>query len=157
MPRWMMLVFAVMATAACEKNPSTTPPAACSSKGVYSGGHGPEMAPGQPCLDCHGFAVAGTVMGASHDDDNCDGVTGVTVEITDANGAKTTFTTNAAGNFLADDHGGGASIAMPYTAKLIGPTGKTSQMSAAQSDGNCNSCHTAAGANGAPGRIVAPM
>jgi Tfp pilus assembly protein PilV len=34
--------------------------------------------------------------------------------------------------------------------------GTTSSMVAAQATGDCMSCHTQAGANGAPGRILAP-
>lgn len=76
---------------------------------------------------------------------------GLTIEITDAKGAVLTLTPNSVGNF----YGGDAAIALPYTAKVVGG-GKTRAMSAAQTSGDCNSCHNEAGASGAPGRIYAP-
>ena len=115
------------------------------------------MHPGGNCIECHSsggegprYAIAGTVMNDSKDDTNCDGVSGVTVEITGANGQKITLTTNGAGNFFSS-----GSVPTPYTAKVISG-GKTRAMSAAQTDLNCAGCHTAEGANGAPGRVFVP-
>lgn len=120
----------------------------------------PLMHPGGTCITCHAqngegptFVIAGTVMAGSDDDTDCNGVDGVTVEITDANGAVTSLTTNSAGNFYLEAKDG--TIAMPYTAK-VKKGGKERAMTAMQSDGECGSCHTAEGANGAPGRILAP-
>lgn len=155
---------------------ATTAPvdtASCSSGSMYSGGGGEEdaidtavvldegdgsstMNPGQDCIVCHAsgegptFTIAGTVMGAYADIDDCNGVADVTVTITDADGVVTTLTTNSAGNFYST-----ATLAMPYTAELsLG--GQTRAMSTPQSDGDCASCHTAAGANDAPGRVISP-
>jgi hypothetical protein len=116
-----------------------------------------EMSPGLACLACHAqgegptFALAGTVYSLPHEADNCLGVaTSVTVQITDANGVVTTLTPNSAGNFSLG--GRGVSVALPYTAKLLGPKGEK-PMATPQSVGDCNVCHTAQGASGAPGRI----
>jgi mono/diheme cytochrome c family protein len=115
------------------------------------------MHPGVDCIACHaasregpGYTLAGTVMGATHDSDNCRGIANVVVAITDAQGAVQTLTTDGAGNFFVD-----AAIAAPYGVQITN-NGKTAQMVAHQTVGACLSCHTAAGANLAPGRIVAP-
>jgi mono/diheme cytochrome c family protein len=161
----MLLAAAVMVAAAagCGSSGGGSTPENCASGKAWSGGNdgAPIMNPGQDCIACHAteneapkFVIAGTVMGASKDDDNCNGLSGVKVEITDANGQVITLTTNEAGNFYAEEKD--TTIALPYTAKITGPSGKTNQMSTAQSTGACNSCHTAKGANGAPGRITIP-
>jgi hypothetical protein len=89
-------------------------------------------------------------MGASNDDENCNGVSGATIEIIGKDGSSVTLTSNSAGNFYSK-----SPIPTPFTAKVT-YNGKTSQMQSEQTDGACNSCHTAAGANGAPGRIALP-
>ncbi len=115
-----------------------------------------KMHPGIDCVGCHAgndgpnFTLAGTVFGAAGQEDDCFGVGGVTVEITGADGVVTTLAANEAGNFYTQ---GG--VAMPYTAKVRSSNGERA-MQAAQSTGACNSCHTTAGANSAPGRILAP-
>ncbi len=133
--------------------------AACASGASWSGGNegSAEMEPGRACLACHAqgegpaFALAGTVYSLPHEADECLGVaTSVTVQITDANGVVTTLTPNAAGNFSVG--GRGASVAFPYTAKLLGSKGEKA-MATPQSSGDCNVCHTQQGASGAPGRI----
>lgn len=161
--RWIMLVTTVaVAMAACSGGSTT--PAVCSSGDAWTGGNeeSPLMNPGQDCIACHTsegegprFQIAGTVMGAGNDDDNCNGLSGVTVEITGADGAVLKLTSNSAGNFFSDEHGGTV-VATPYTARVISASGAISAMSASQTSGACNSCHTAAGANGAPGRITVP-
>lgn len=132
--------------------------AACSTGSYWTGGNdeSPQMNPGEDCIACHAsgegpsFTLAGTVMRAFADPDDCNGVAGVTVRVTDADGKLTELTTNEAGNFyLSDD------LAMPYTIELE-RGGMTSAMAAEQADGACGSCHTAQGEAGAPGRIVAP-
>ena len=157
---------------------ATTAPvdtASCSSGSMYTGGGGeggddafdtatglnegdgsPTMNPGQDCIACHAsgegpnYTIAGTVMGAYTDIDDCNGVADVTVTLTDADGVVTTLTTNAAGNFYST-----ATLAMPYTAELsLG--GQTRAMSTPQSDGDCASCHTEVGANDSPGRVISP-
>jgi hypothetical protein len=117
------------------------------------------MHPGLSCIDCHSkgegprFLAAGTVFQALTELDDCCGVKGVVVQLTDANGQVLAVTTNASGNFFFG--GRGTTMAFPITAKLISGT-RTREMGSEQSTGNCAACHTAKGANGAPGRIIAP-
>lgn len=146
--------------AACGGPDLGTPPAACSTRAVDEG-ESPLMEPGGNCIQCHSdydgphFTFAGTVMSASHDDTNCAGVSDVVVRIKGADGKTLELTTNRNGNFYSDV--AVASVAFPYTAE-VSRGGKTVAMltSRSQSETNCASCHTAAGVNGAPGRIVAP-
>jgi len=162
--RWMILL-ALGAAAGCGgegRFGGVTPPEVCSTKSAWSGGDETGlMSPGQDCVDCHSrgegprFQIAGTVMGASNDDDNCNGLAGATVQLTGADGVMIELATNAAGNFYSGH--GTPQLALPFTAKVIGANGKESKMVSAQSNGACNSCHTATGANGAPGRITAPQ
>lgn len=162
--RWMILAAVTMAATAACGNGTSIPPAVCSSGQAWNSGNdgNPQMNPGQDCIACHDqgdgpkFQFAGTVMGATNDDDNCDGVDGVTVQIIGSDGQTLTLTTNSAGNFYSDDHHQTTTVALPFTAKVIGPGGKESTMTTPQTTGACNSCHTAQGANGAPGRITVP-
>lgn len=134
-------------------------PSVCASGKQWTGGREGSslMDPGQDCIACHAsegdapkFVVAGTVFPGSADADNCGGSSGVTVEITDANGKVTTMTTDAAGNFSSRTAG-----PPPYMVLLKSGT-LTRAMGSAASSGSCNSCHTAAGASGATGRVMAP-
>ena len=146
--------------AACGGPDLGTPPAVCSTHAVAEG-ESRLMEPGGNCIQCHSdydgphFTFAGTVMSASHDDTNCAGVPDVVVRIKGADGKTFELTTNANGNFYSDV--AVSSVALPYTAE-VSRGGKTVAMLTprSQSETNCATCHTAAGANGAPGRIVAP-
>ncbi len=115
-----------------------------------------EMEPGLACIACHSrgegprFSVAGTVYGALNEADSSFGTSGVQVQITDAANQVLTLTPNAAGNFSTS-----RPLTLPYTAKLLLPGGGERPMGASQQSGDCNICHTAAGAQGAPGRILA--
>ena len=146
-------------------NFGTAPPqgvpadAACSTGAWWVGGNheSEQMRPGTDCISCHAregegpqYTVAGTVMGGLGDTDDCQGVSDVTVRITDADGQVSDLVTNAAGNFYLR-----GTVAFPYTATLV-RGGTEVSMVTAQSNGNCMACHTAEGAAGAPGRIVAP-
>ena len=97
-------------------------------------------------VQCH-------VMNAYKDDTDCNGVSGVTVRLTDADGKTLDLVTNSAGNFYRQ---GPTGIGSPYTVKLISGS-RERVMATPQTSGNCASCHTATGANGAPGRILAPL
>jgi hypothetical protein len=115
------------------------------------------MHPGGACISCHEtsggprLTIAGTVYPTAHEPDDCDGVSGsLQVVITDANGRTLTLSVNAAGNFYST-----SSVAFPFHAKVVSG-GAERAMTAAQTSGDCNSCHTVAGANSAPGRIMAP-
>jgi len=139
----------------------------CSTGKFWTGGDkgSPLMHPGKACIDCHQrgvrgergppFALAGTVFESGHEPDDCNGVNGkvetATVEITDANGRVTRLSVNAAGNFYLE----GLSLRTPYTAK-VSYQGRTRSMATPQTSGDCNSCHTQSGAEGAPGRIALP-
>jgi mono/diheme cytochrome c family protein len=135
-----------------------TPPICTSNKTWTKGNHGsPEMQPGGACITCHtirggpAFAVAGTVYPTAHEPTECDGVNGgLTVIVTDKNGVVTNVPVNAAGNYFVS-----AAIAAPFHVKVTDGT-KTRSMVGSLTAGDCNSCHTETGANGAPGRIMAP-
>lgn len=142
----------------------------CSSKVYWTMGdlESPLMHPGRACLDCHSqqvgedvanmLAVAGTVYPTAHEPDECNGVNAsagvVTVQITTADAKVLTLPVNGAGNFMYDQLENGP-IMFPITAKVL-RGGKEMVMASPQMSGDCNSCHTEAGTNGAPGRILAP-
>lgn len=107
------------------------------------------MAPGQNCMACHGFSVAGTVFGSATADSGS-GLAGVTVIITDANSVDTTLTTNAAGNFFS-----GAALALPLKKATVVRNGTRTDMAGAPA-GDCNRCHTLPATGGAAGRIHVP-
>jgi hypothetical protein len=127
-------------------------PLLCSSGKMYTGGHGSTMRPGDNCLSCHGFKIAGTVYATEHEPLFCDGVNvaGATVVVTGANGVVTTIPINNVGNFDSN-----TTIAAPFRAKVVYDGGERDMMTP-QTTGACNSCHTADGANAAPGRIMLP-
>ncbi len=127
-------------------------PLVCSSGKTYTSGHGSTMRPGDVCQSCHGFKIAGTVYATEHEPLFCDGVNvpGASVVITGANGAATTIPINNVGNFDTN-----TTIALPFRAKVIYDGGERDMLTP-QTIGACNSCHTANGANAAPGRIMLP-
>lgn len=126
-----------------------------------------KMNPGHACNACHQdqnssmgadaplFAVVGTVFPSAHEPDDClaPAAQGAQVEITDAMGKKIVMTANEVGNFFPDPPD--TVIAYPYKAKVIFE-GRERAMIAAQTDGDCNGCHTQSGAESAPGRILLP-
>lgn len=139
-------------------------PAKCTSGNMQGPEEGGSMAPGYACMSCHGgagsggdgeqsgFTIAGTVYPSAHEPNDCQssGVSGSVVQITDANNQVLTLQVGASGNFYT-----GQPIALPYSAKLIFQ-GKERPMAAKQQSGDCNSCHTQAGAGNAPGRVLLP-
>src|SRR6478609_6486750 len=154
----------------CDDEPSSTDnrfdaQPTCSSSSywtAYESGS-PWMNPGLPCIKCHRqypnfaprFTVAGTVFPTAHEPDKCFGVpasTGAAVIITDANGQELPpIQVVSGGNFgaiLAD-------LAVPYRAKVV--VGDSERvMVTPQTNGDCNTCHTQTGAEGAPGRVIVP-
>jgi hypothetical protein len=124
----------------------------------------PSMHPGGACISCHAmsgaeapaFVVAGTVYPTAREPDDCNGIngssSGTTVVIVDANNRSTTLQVNTVGNFSLPAT---TAVALPFHAKVV-RAGVERVMSTPQMSGDCNSCHTQDGANGAPGRIVAP-
>jgi len=150
----------IVCSLGCSKPDLGVPPQVCSTEAVNVG-ESELMEPGGTCINCHSsyegpsFAVAGTVMGALHDDTNCAGITDVTVAITGADGRRIELVSNANGNFNLDRWPG--TNLFPYTAE-VSRGGVVAKMLTAQQEGqgDCNACHTAGGVNAAPGRIVAP-
>lgn len=163
-----MRLFSILALASLvgcgEPGPMTVTSTACVSAQQWSGGNegSPFMHPGVDCVGCHAkeseapaFSIAGTVYAstAPHDADDCTGVDGTEVVITDKTGKVFKLQTNATGNFFLDK-----SIAVPVPpihVKVV-RNGEERFMLDAPSTGACNTCHGKAGANDAPGRILAP-
>lgn len=118
------------------------------------------MHPRMDCIECHSreregpvFTVAGTVFQGLRYEDDCRGIPAAVIEIIGSNGAVAfTMTANSVGNFTSSRTLAGIA---PYTAR-VNYDGRTIEMTSAQTEGSCNSCHTAAGLEGAPGRIVLP-
>ena len=151
-------------SAACGEGGGLEPvsTAECASGQKWTGGdsESPLMHPGGDCIQCHTergegprFVVAGTVHGGAHDANDCVGVEGAQVVITDARQKSYTLLTNASGNFFLRA-GDAQGFAFPYTARITAG-GVQRAMSTPQSTGACASCHTTEGTNGAPGRINA--
>lgn len=119
------------------------------------------MNPGRACIECHTrereaprFSVAGTLYPTAHDPDDCFGVDGVAkrarVILPGSDGRDVELAVNEAGNFYAK-----GAMAMPYRARIV-VDGRERAMAAAQTNGDCNTCHSEKGSQGAPGRIVIP-
>jgi hypothetical protein len=139
-------------------------PTTCTSGQTWSGGnHGSKlMNPGLGCIACHAkssdaptLTLAGTVYPTAHEPNLCDGASSAiyndaTVVVTGADQKTIALTPNAAGNFLYQ-----GVLALPFRIKLS-YLGRERMMGVAQTSGDCNSCHTQDGADGAPGRIVLP-
>ena len=117
------------------------------------------MRPGYDCVDCHRARdegpvndVMGTVFFGLDDEDDCRGIPDAVIEILDGDGNVVfSTTTNAGGNFRESD----GAMPNPYLARVV-YEGRTREMVGAQTEGSCNRCHTAGGAEGAPGRIQLP-
>jgi hypothetical protein len=166
-------IAAGLPRADCSVNTEPDPfsgPAVCTSNAYWTEGNTglAEMNPGTACIACHLskpdgksppiFLVAGTVYPTGHEPDLCfggapDKTTPVIIEITDANSKVISLPAYSAGNFFLNS--GTSSLALPFTAKLR-YDGRERAMKSPQQSGDCNSCHTQDGANGAPGRLVLP-
>jgi len=154
-----------MPAGSCDTSNVNDPFAAaptCTTDSYWTGGNteSPNMNPGQACISCHSrgegpsFSVAGTLFASGHEPDNCKGVNGTVdqaeVEITDANGQVFSIGVNSSGNFFSE-----RSVVYPITARVL-YQGRSRAMLTAQPSGDCNSCHSQNGADGAPGRIALP-
>jgi hypothetical protein len=138
---------------------SFSTPTVCTSGKTWRDGNdgSSSMHPGGACLTCHtmqggpAYKIAGTVYPTAHEPNDCDGVAGaLTVVVTGADGSTTNLTVNSVGNFYSR-----SGIAAPFHVRVTDGT-KERVMTDAVTAGDCNSCHTEQGANGAPGRIMAP-
>jgi len=138
----------------------------CTSGLTWKNGNqkSPLMHPGVACNACHSvmggpnLSIAGTAYKGLHDVNDCNGAAPpptVTVTITDSKGKVVNATVNAAGNFNIPRQNGAQRLTAPFTAKLSDGV-KTRAMVGKVTSGDCNSCHTTAGLNGAPGRILVP-
>lgn len=136
-------------------------PTVCTSNKTWNGGNegSSSMRPGGACITCHtmrggpNYQIAGTVYPSAHEPNDCNGVggNGLTVVVTGADGVVTNLTVNAAGNFYLRQ----GKVTAPFHVKVTNGT-KERVMAGSLTAGDCNSCHTEAGVNGAPGRIMAP-
>lgn len=135
-------------------------PLVCTSKQTWTKGNqdSPLMRPGGACITCHtmkggpAFTVAGTVYPTAHEPNDCNGsnVAGTTVVVTDKNGVVKSIPVSSVGNFYSS-----GAVAAPFHVKVVSGA-KERAMAGALTAGDCNTCHTATGVNGAPGRIMAP-
>lgn len=133
-----------------------TPTADCVTGTWWVGGDTghEEMHPGQDCVGCHRendgppLALGGTIYPLEGQADDCYGLPGVTVEVTDANGAITLVETNEAGNFFIE--GDESVVPKPYTIRLTAGleppgallgTGGSRQMFTPPLTGDCAFCH----------------
>ncbi len=149
-------------TTAADDAGTSTESVCTSGKTWTRGDRGSElMHPGVACIECHAkradaprFTIAGTVYPTEHEPDNCNGASGTTagakVVITGADGKELSLPVNSVGNFYTT-----TAVAKPFKAKVVAG-GKERAMTASQTVGDCNSCHTETGANNAPGRIALP-
>jgi hypothetical protein len=150
---------------------SSIQPTTCKSGSHYRGGEGPDMEPGKSCQGCHvtqkpsrNYFFMGTVFPNVHEANGCNAQppAGLQVQIIDKNGNVVISMTpySLSGNFYFPAKtavgSNGQPIALPYTAKVISASGAVSVMSTPQMSGDCSSCHSEQGANGAPGRVVWP-
>lgn len=132
----------------------------CTSGILWANGNqqSPLMNPGMACNACHQIAggpnlrIAGTVYTALNEKDLCYGKPQLKVRVTAADGKVFNMDVNNAGNFFL----GGSRPKPPFKAMVIDANGKTRAMQGSVTSGDCNSCHTQTGKNGAPGRIIAP-
>jgi hypothetical protein len=114
------------------------PPATCIPSGTAGSGH---HNPGMDCMSCHasvpGFqwTVAGTLFGAVS---GGTAVSGATIEITDASGAKIDLVTADNGNFFTTQP-----VVFPLHVRASRCPADIS-MSSAVDQGSCNSCHGSA-------------
>jgi hypothetical protein len=151
--------------AACDATPAASiydTASVCTSGTHWTRGNrgSPLMRPGGACIQCHdgdegpSYTAAGTVYATAHEPDDCNGSSSAAIQvvITGADGRVQKASVNAAGNFFFR-----SSIKMPYKAKVVSG-GKTRVMSGAQTDGDCNKCHTENGSqkDKTPGRVMAP-
>jgi len=160
-----LVLAALLAGCQADRRYEDVPQSVCSSGEIwtYSDKDSPLMNPGRSCVTCHAenddeehapfYKVAGTVMQALHESDDCRGAPQMTIELTDANDTKWVMVGNSVGNFWLDP---AAEVAMPYTARIIDQHGNERVKQMPVSDGDCASCHTREGANGASGRLLPP-
>lgn len=160
----LLLAIGLTSLLGCEnEGASTTTNASCTSGQQWNGGTSGSdlMTPGQDCIACHTaqgegpqYGIAGTLFDKIDEANDCMGPAGAEVVLTGKDGKEFILKSNSAGNFFLDK-AQSAALKLPYKVK-VRRGDKVREMISAQSAGSCNSCHTKAGANGAPGRVWAP-
>ena len=107
----LVVVAVQLLLAGCQADSryEDVPQSVCSSGQIwtYSDKDSPLMNPGRSCVKCHAenddeehapfYKVAGTVMLAPHESDDCRGAPQMTIELTDANATKWVMLGNSAG------------------------------------------------------------
>jgi hypothetical protein len=119
---------------------------------------GPFHRPGQPCLLCHDgalgnpgeFSVAGTVFTNPTDSQPA---RGARVELTAADGSRSTQTSNAAGNFYIPAQSWRPKY--PLQVSISFESSKVSMTSNIGRDGACASCHFDPAGADSPGHVYA--
>lgn len=121
----------------------------------------PLMNPGEACNACHqqqggpNLRIGGTVYPSLHEPDDCIGSAPppqLRVVVTDSRNRVFNMPVNASGNFLTRN----GERPRPPLRAVVTNGQQTRAMVGTVTSGDCNSCHTVNGANGAPGRIMAP-
>lgn len=114
--------------------------------------HGPEHNPGNDCLVCHTFAIAGTVYLRATD---AQGVGGARVTMTDARDRTFGAVTNRAGNFIVERGSGGEGFtiddegttelefdpAFPVRVRVSMGDLQQEMLTSIHRHGGCNDCH----------------
>lgn len=147
-------------------DPTVPAPTVCTSGRKWTGGNSenPDMNPGLACRACHlshaadkAYFFMGTVYPTLHEQDTCNSTApvGTKVQILDAHGVvAVTMTVRTSGNFYS--RATTAGITLPYTARVVSPSGSVISMTTPQTNGDCNSCHTEQGTMSALGRVLMP-
>jgi hypothetical protein len=171
-PRWVQLVvvssWVSAAALACVQFGGLfrpVPESICHSEEIwtYQDKDSPLMNPGRSCVQCHAdendefhapfYKVGGTVMQDLHDADDCRGAAQQIVIVTDGLGNEHQMRTNTAGNFWLDAD---VELVPPFSARIIDTEGRQRVKQVPVDSGDCASCHTAEGDQGAPGRLTPP-
>jgi hypothetical protein len=154
--------FAIVAFACNDELTEEVPKEVCYSQMRWVGEKrgSPEMFPGRDCVGCHidndgpPLAIGGTlyayvlaapdVLGAQTGED-CYGIEGTVVTVTDANGQEFNLTTNRAGNFYVE--GNPEDFAKPFKVSINAwtfnddGTPVDSSMGTSPMYGGCARCH----------------
>ncbi len=142
----------------------TTPEEARAARIGTDPPEGPEHNPGNDCLTCHGFVVAGTVYLRATD---AEGLPGARVRVTDALDRTFEAVTNEAGNFYAEGGGGGGGFqvgdegetelgftpAFPLRVHVSSGDLSRDMVTSIRREGSCNVCHAGAPGADSVGRI----
>jgi mono/diheme cytochrome c family protein len=135
----------------------------CASERQWVGGNDGSslMKPGGNCIRCHAestgapeFFFAGTVYSTDEADDNCFGVEGATVVVTDDDGVEVEMRTNAAGNFYVETSEA-PDLSAPYRARVV-YEGREAVMTEPLFSANCVDCHDGSNSGRIPPRMTIP-